>query len=129
MRKLLTLALLLTCIFTLAGCSKDNSFKIRITVPANSQEKFVFSEEEISATGDKIIIHATEGLGDTEVILAPVNDTVTPGYVPTYLTQGMPAEFDAVKGEWFTVGVNIKNDTDKDRDVYVRVEGVEVRIE
>lgn len=46
----------------------------------------------------------------------------------TYLTPGMPVEFDVAKGEWFKVGVSMQNDTDTDIIVYVKVEGVEVRI-
>ena len=47
----------------------------------------------------------------------------------TYLTPGMPVEFDAVRGEWFKVGVAVQNPTDVDKTVSVVVEGVEVGIE
>ena len=76
-----------------------------------------------------ITISSGEGLGDTEVILQPVNEMITPGYVATYLTPGVPVEFDAAKGEWFKIGISMQNDTDTDKIVYVEVEGVEVRIE
>ena len=81
------------------------------------------------AVGRKITISSGEGLDDTEVILSPVNENVETGYVSTYLTRGMPVEFDAVQGEWFKIGVSMQNDTDTDKTVYVEVEGVEVRIE
>lgn len=129
MKKLIALILALACVLALAGCGKNDTYKIRITVPAGSTEAFVYSDEEISATGNKITIFSGEGLGDTEVILHPVNEMITPGYVATYLTHGMPVEFDAVKGEWFKIGVSMQNDTDTDITVYVEVEGVEVRIE
>jgi hypothetical protein len=36
---------------------------------------------------------------------------------------------DVEKGAWFKVGINMRNNTDTDKVVYVEVEGVEVRIE
>lgn len=129
MKKLIVLVLALACVLALAGCGQNGTYKIRITVPAGSTEAFVYSDEEISAIGKKITISSGEGLGDTEVLLSPVNENVETGYVATYLTSGMPVEFDAVKGEWFKIGVSMQNDTDTDKVVYVEVEGVEVRIE
>ena len=58
----------------MAGCGKNDTYKVRITVPAGSTEAFVYSDEEISATGKKITISSGEGMGDTEVILQPVNE-------------------------------------------------------
>ena len=49
-------------------------------------------------------------------------------YEPTYITHGLPVEMDVEKGAWFKVGVNMRNNTDADKIVYVEVEGVEVRI-
>ena len=129
MKKLITLVLVLLSVLSLVGCEKNGTYKVRITVPAGSTETFVYSDEEILATGKKITISSGEGLGDTEVILLPVNENVETGYVAEYLTPGMPVEFDAVQGEWFKIGVSIQNDTDTDKIVYVEVEGVEVRIE
>jgi len=129
MKKLVALVLAMICVLASAGCSKNNTYKISIIVPAGSTEAFVYSDEEISATGNKITIYSGEGLGDTEVILLPVNENVETGYVATYLTPGMSVEFDGVKGEWFKIGVSMQNTTDIDKIVYVEVEGVEVRIE
>ncbi|MBQ8578256.1 MAG: hypothetical protein IJ449_09895 [Clostridia bacterium] len=129
MKKLTAFVFVLVCVLGLVGCGKNDTYTIRITVPAGSTEAFVYSEEEISATGKKITVSSGEGLGDTEVLLSPVNETVEAGYTATYLTPGMPATFDAVKGEWFRIGVSVQNDTDTDKTVYVEVEGVEVRIE
>ena len=128
MKKIITLVLILIFVLTLFGCGKNDTYKIGITVPSGSTETFVYAEEEISATGKKITIYASEGLSDTEVILHPVNEMITPGYVATYLTPGMPVELDAVKGEWFKIGVSFQNDTSTDKTFYVEVEGVEVRI-
>lgn len=129
MKKLIALVLALVCVLALAGCGENDTYKVRITVPAGSTEAFVYSDEEISATGKKITISSGEGLGDTEVLLSSVNEDVETGYVATYLTPGMPVEFDAVMGERFKIGVSMQNDTDTDKTVYVEIEGVEVRIE
>ena len=129
MKKIITLLLSLVCVLGLAGCGNNETYKIKITVPAGSTEAFVYSDEEISATGNKITIRSGDGLSDTEVMLSPVNENVETGYVATYLTPGMPVEFDGVKGEWFKIGISMQNDTDTDKTVYVEVEGVEVRIE
>lgn len=127
MKKLTALAF--AFVFILAGCGKNDTYKIGITVPAGSTEEFVYSDEEISATGKKITISAGEGLGDTAVLLSPVNENVETGYAATYLTPGMPVTFEAVAGEWFKIGISVENDTDTDKRVYVQVKGVEVRIE
>ena len=114
---------------SLAGCNKKDKYEIEILVPAGSTEAFVYSEEEIMATGSQITIYAGAGLGDTEVILKAVDENVETGYVAEYLTHGMPVKLDAVKDEWFKVGVAVQNDSDRGPiAVSVEVEGVEVRL-
>jgi len=77
-------------IFTLflIACSKSDKYEIEITVPAGSKESFVYSKEEIMAIGNEITIWSGAGLGDTQVILKPVDETVETGYVAEYLTHG-----------------------------------------
>ena len=96
MKRLIELVLVLVCVLGLVGCGKNDTYKVRITIPAGNTEAFVFSDEEVSATGKKITISCGEGLGDTEVLLSPVSENVETGYVATYLTPGVPVEFDAV---------------------------------
>ena len=135
MKKLMALVLTLVCVLGLVGCGKNDTYKIKITVPAGSteeiiyQEDFAYSDEEISPKGNKITISSGEGLGDTEVVLKPIEVKEENAYEPTYLTPGMPVEMDVEKGAWFKVGVNMQNPTDTDIVVYVEVKGVEVRIE
>lgn len=129
MKKLMAFVLAFVCVLALAGCGKSDTYKIRITVPAGSTEAFVYSDEEISPKGNKIIIYSVEGLGDTEVVLKTIEVKEENIYKPTYLTRGMPVEMDVEKGAWFKIGVSMQNDTDTDKIVYVKVEGVEVRIE
>ena len=119
MKKLITLVLAVVCVFSLVGCGKNDTYKIRITVPAGSTEAFVYSDEEMSPTGDIITISSGEGLGDTEVVLKPIEVKEENAYEPTYLTPGMPVEMDVEIGAWFKIGVSIQNDTDTDKIVYV----------
>ena len=107
---------------------KQDSYTLRIVVPAGSQEEFVYTDEEVSTVRNSIKIWSGDGLGDTEVLLFPVNKTTETGYTATYLTHGMPVEFDAEKDTWFKIGVNMQNSTNEDIIVYVEVENVEVRI-
>lgn len=131
MKKYISIILLIMCIISLVGCGKKEKHEIEILVPAGSTEAFVYSDEEIRPTGNKIKIWAGAGLSDTEVILKPVNENVETGYVAEYLTHGMPVEFDTnnVKDQWFKIGVSVQNDSDRDPiAVSIEVEGVEVRI-
>ena len=107
---------------------KQDRYTLRIVVPAGSQEEFVYTDEEVSTIRNSIKIWSGDGLGDTEVLLSPVNKTTETGYTATYLTHGMPVEFDAEKDTWFKIGVNMQNSTNEDIIVYVEVENVEVRI-
>ena len=113
----------------------EKSYDIRITIPAGTmgevvyQEQFIYSDEEISPKGNKIIISSGNGLGDTEVVLKPIEVKEENAYEPTYLTPGMPVEMEVEKGAWFKIGVNMQNPTDEDIDVYVTVKGIELRIE
>ena len=107
---------------------KQDRYTLRIVVPAGSQEEFVYTDEEVSTVRNSIKIWSGDGLGDTEVLLFPVNKTAETGYTATYLTHGMPVEFDAEKDTWFKIGVNMQNSTNEDFIVYVEVETVEVRI-
>ena len=107
---------------------KQDSYTLRIVVPAGSQDEFAYSDEEVSTIKNSIKIWSGDGLGDAEVLLSPVKETTETGYTATYLTHGMPVEFDAEKDTWFKIGVNMQNPTDEDIIVYVEVENVEVRI-
>lgn len=131
MKKYILVLLSIVCILSLTACGKEDTHEVEILIPAGSTEEFVYSDEEIRPTGNKITISSGAGLGDTEVILKPVNENVETGYVATYLTRGMPVEFDTanVNDEWFKIGVSVQNDSDQGPiAVSVEVEGVEVRI-
>lgn len=45
MRKYIALVLTLVCVLALVGCEKNDTYKIRITIPAGSTEAFVYSKK------------------------------------------------------------------------------------
>lgn len=108
---------------------RQTSFDISITVPAGSQEDFVYSDEIICPIGDTITIWAGENLGDTTVVLQPVKVKEKTAYEPTYLTHGMPVKIDVEKGAWFKVGISMQNNGIEDIEEYVTVDGVTALIE
>lgn len=132
----ITMIAVVVCVIV-AICFLTNpskEYQIRISIPAGSteeiiyQEDFCYSDEEISPTGNRIIISLGEGIGDTEVVLKPIEVKEENAYEPTYITPGMPVKMDVEKSAWFKIGVNMQNPTTEDIDVYVNVRNVEVRI-
>ena len=119
------LVILAVCFLT----NPTKEYQIRITIPAGSTEPFCYSDEEISPKGNTLTFYAGEGLGDTEITLLPVEAREENAYdEPAYITPGMPVKMDVEKGAWFKIGVNIQNPTDENKDVYISVRNVEVRI-
>lgn len=109
--------------------SSQHSFDIQITVPAGSQEYFVYSDVEISPTKSQIIVSSGDGLSDTTVNLKPIEVHQENAYdEPAYLTPGMPVKMNAEKGGWFQIGVSVQNSTDQDIVVSVHVKNIVVRI-
>lgn len=114
-------------------------YRVRITIPAGCTEPFSYSDEEICPKSGTLTIYAGEGLGDTEILLLPVEspsdaeisslpgDAANP-FEPVYITPGMPVRFEVERGAWYRVGVNVQNPEDEDKNVYVSVKNVEVRI-
>lgn len=46
MKKLISMVLALVCVLGLVGCGKNETYKIKITIPAGSTEAFVYSDED-----------------------------------------------------------------------------------
>lgn len=108
---------------------RQDSFSVSVVIPAGHQEGFVYSQTEISPTKNTILVTSGEGLGDTEVILKPVEVRQENAYdEPAYLTPGMPTKLEAEKGGWFRIGIRAANPTDQDRTVSVNVKYVQVRV-
>ncbi len=130
MKKIFALVAILSLALFMSACNRGQSdFDIKIVIPAESKEEFVYSEEEIFSRKNTITVFSGEGLADTEVRLKTVGANEETEYAPVYLTRGMPAEIEVQKGVWFKIGVNMQNPTDEDIVVYVNVSDVDVRIE
>lgn len=84
MKNLISVVLGLVCVLALTSCGNDDTYSIKITVPAGSTEDFVYSDEEISPKGDKIAISSGDGLGDTEVVLKTIEVKEKTAYSPTW---------------------------------------------
>ncbi len=126
----ITMIAIIVCIIV-AICFLTNpskEYQIRVTIPAGSTAAFCYSDEEICSKGNSLTIANGEGLGDTEVVLLPVECREENAYESTYMTPGMPVKMDVEKGAWFKIGVNMQNPTAEDIQVYVSVRNVEVRI-
>lgn len=126
----ITIVAIIVCLI-IAICFLTNpakKYQIRITIPAGSTQGFCYSDEEISPKGNTLVLSTGEGLEDCEVVLDTVEVQEENAYEPTYMTPGFPVKMDAEKGAWFKIGVNMQNNTDEDKIVYVNVENVEVRI-
>lgn len=127
----ITIAAIVVCAIV-AICFLTNpakEYQIRITIPAGSETGFYYSDEEICPKRNTLTIAKGGHLGDTEVILLPVEVKEENAYdEPIYITAVAPAKMDVEKGAWFKIGVNMQNPTAEDIDVYVIVRGVEVRI-
>lgn len=90
----------------------------------------MYAKEEIASLGNEIIITSGEGLGDTEVTLKVMQAGEETFYgEPEYLTPGMPVKIRTEKGMRLKIGVNMQNDTDEDKIVYLNVEHAEAVIE
>ena len=135
MKKCIASIGLFLCIISFAGCGSNDSYEIGITVLPDEmevggyQEELEYSDEEISPHGNKITIYGTQSLGDASIVVVPIDSDEKNEYQPTYITPGMPVEFEVEKGTWYKIGVAKYNDSGTDKIVYVEVEGVEVRIE
>jgi len=127
----ITIAAIVVCVIV-AVCFLTNpsgEYQIRITIPAGSTAVFCYSDEEISPKANTLTLANGDGLGDTEVVLVPVEVREENVYdEPAYMTPGMPIKMDVEKGAWFKIGVNMQNPTSEDIDVYISVSNVEVRI-
>lgn len=109
---------------------KQQIFTVKIVIPAGSTAPVLYSDTQISPTGNKILVYAEKGAGDTEIFLQPVDVQQENAYVKGhYLTPGIATEIPAEKGGWFQIGVsNMQDPGGEDVTVTVKVQYVTVRI-
>lgn len=130
----LTCAVVAVCFLT---NPRQDTFAIKIVVPAGSGQGTYYSEEEISPTWNVITLSADEGwedniwLHDAEVSLSFTEINENQEIFATYLHSGysdLPMKVTTEKGNWFRIGITTSNPTNEDMVVYIRAKGVVVRI-
>lgn len=127
MKKCITIILAIISILSLTACGSRGQ-EIKITIPAGSQAAYVYSDEEISPTGNSIKISAGAGYVGADVILKSVEVKKEIAYEPVYLSQDSSVKLEAEKGGWFKIGVAMQSVSEVDITVCVEVKGVDVRI-
>lgn len=128
MKKVFRLVCIFVCVIGLTGCGND-THEVGIIIPARTTKSFIYSNEELSPTSNHITISASDGLGDTEVVLKPIGIKEEIEYKPMYLTHGMHVTMNVEKGERYKIGLLMENETDSDITVYIKVKGIKIRIE
>ena len=100
MKKMTLLILMMLCVLIMTGCGQTTQ-TLGITIPAGSTGEFVYSEEEISPTGNRVTISAGEGLTEAEVILKTIEVKEETAYLPEHVTSDasvtMDVEVEGVK--------------------------------
>ena len=117
---------LVVCFLT----NPPRTYSVKVIVPADCVGKFAYSDEELCAKGNgKITLTAGENLPDTEVMLVATEGTGEMKTIaPFYMTPGVPVQVTLEKDTWYRLCVNVRNETDEPREVFVNAKGVELRI-
>ncbi len=117
---------LVVCFLT----NPPRTYSVKVIVPADCVGKFAYSDEELCAKGNgKITLSAGENLPDTEVMLVATEGTGEMKTIaPFYMTPGVPVQVTLEKDTWYRLCVNVRNETDEPREVFVNAKGVELRI-
>lgn len=128
MKKLFAMVLCLVLAVTIVGCGKI-TYRIGITIPSDSTDDFVWSDEEISPNGRKITIHSCDELGDAEIILKPIEVKEENAYdEPVVIARGKSLTLNAEKGAWFKIGIRMLNNAVPGKVKYFEIKDIEVRI-
>ena len=122
MKKWLAFALALLVMCSLTGCIRK-TYEVKVTIPAGSSEKYVFSDVMLEPEKDSITLSAV-GVSDTEVLLKGTTSSAM-----AYLTKGLPAELSVNACEHYRIGVLGQNPSDKDINVIVKVKDAALLVE
>lgn len=108
--------------------TEPESAKIKIVIPAGSNDQIVYSEEEISPREDHVFLSTEDiTLHHTAVVLKPVEVHQEYAYDDPFRLSDTSIRMDAEKGVWYKIGIWMENPTDEDIVVYVDITNVEVR--
>lgn len=129
MKRMMALVLSLVCVLSLASCTMQSEYAIRIVVPAGSQGEFIYSDEEMSPRRSQLEIKSIDMPEGAEFVLKPTDTTQKNAYECTNFPKGQPILIAVEKGAWYKLGIAMENPTDEDIVVVFHVVNVKVRIE
>ena len=128
MKKLITFFLALIFMFTLAGCSAQREFAIKVVVPARSQGECIYSDEELSPRKGRIEVKSIDLPEDAVFVLKPIGESQGNIYECTNFPKGEPMLIGVEKGAWYKIGIAMDNPTDEDIVVVFHVVNAKIRI-
>lgn len=106
----------------------QNSVDLVIHLPAGSEERVFYTDEEVSSQSGIIEIITNQDLGDIMIQLLPTEVHEENAYdEPQYITPGMSVKFQVEKGAWFRIGI-VPLLVEDMRDISISVKNVNVRI-
>ena len=129
MKRLTAFIVTLVCVFSLAGCSAQKEYAIRITVPAGNGGEFVYSEEEISSRKTRLEIQSIDMPEDAQFVLTAVGKTQENAFECTNFPKGEPMLIELEKETWYKIGIAMENTTEEDITVVLHIKNAKVRIE
>ena len=125
-KKLVTMALCFLMMLVVVGCGKKRTFSIAVT-DIVTDAGFVYADEEISPTSNRITVYSSESTGDAEIVLSPVEAKEETAYEPVLLKAGKSVTIDVEKGAWFKVGMRM-TDAKKAGKKTLKIKGIKTRI-
>ncbi len=117
MKKIVVFILMMVCMIGIIGYGVNVTYEISIIIPTHTTKSYVYSDEELFPIGHQITISTGKGLGDSEVLLKPIESSEAVNYESMYLTPGMSIKMNVEKDKWFKIGLLMQNETDTNRTV------------
>ncbi|MBQ6693236.1 MAG: hypothetical protein IJN00_07875 [Clostridia bacterium] len=129
MKRITAALLLLTLVFTLFGCKKQDAFEIEFSIPAGSSGAYVYADEELSPNGNRLRLRAGAGYGKAKFILTPAEAAEGKEEITVTLGQGETITVSVEKGTWYRIGIFADNPDAAAKAAGVYAENVTLRIE
>lgn len=126
--KKIALFLSFILISAISGCGSQ-TMRIGIAIPSDGEEYYAWTDEEISPSGNKITIHSCDEIGDSEIILKPIEVKEENAYdEPTFVGRGETVTIYAEKGAWFKLGMRMIDNPVPGKVKYFEIKNITVRI-
>ena len=129
MKRITAALLLLTLVFALFGCKKQDAFEIEFSIPAGSSGAYVYADEELSPNGNRLRLRAGAGYGEAKFILTPAGAAEGKEEITVTLGQGETTTVSVEKGTWYRIGIFADNPDAATKAAGVYAENVTLRIE